>query len=136
MRLRRVEPNRRIGWFVWSHLRPNTGSLDMSIANPGAIAMLDEGDIWVMLTRLARGRRSDAEIAMIEKLLAERRGYMGREWDRAADARDSGDSEKRRRFYDERLWTLDRDGYIAAHSEDLVKKLARARGLLDFFTEA
>lgn len=45
-----------------------SGQLDMSIKNPGAIAWLDEHERIELSVRLARGRRSDAEIAVLQAM--------------------------------------------------------------------
>lgn len=57
------------------------GEFNMAIANPSAIEALDDGRYFVMGVKLARGRRSDAEIAAIGKMLDQSLAEANGTWD-------------------------------------------------------
>jgi hypothetical protein len=107
---------------------PHAGMLDMRIANPAAIAYLDQRSCLELLLRLARGRRSDAEIAAIEADLVKARTYYGEQWDRV----DGGKADRHERANVEAWSTAagvsDRTGYVAHQTGRERRKLAIARG--------
>lgn len=57
------------------------GSISMTICNPPAIAFLDEVSHPIMVIRKAVGRRSDAEIAIRERMLEEAKAALKKRQD-------------------------------------------------------
>lgn len=95
------------------------GSLKMGVRNPAAIQWLDDHEeVWVSIG-LARGRRSDAEIALLEKQLEE----LIPMWR-------SGVNNQYARYERERLGIESEtvDEYVARSSAPLRRRIAIARG--------
>jgi|SRR6185312_2149005 len=105
------------------------GELDMSIANPAAIEMLDGETEYRFAVRLARYRAGAEEIAIREKMLADMEECWGKEWDKPEPV---GDHWRKWawRSIDQRQDSpkVSREEYVAHYTRDLRRKLAIARG--------
>lgn len=90
-------------------------SLYMAIANPAAVAFLDDSDGFAIVVHRASGRRSDEEIALRQKMVDDARADL--------EKLDPANKDAWRK--------TSLESYIAG----LEKKLARAKGLEPEYTE-
>lgn len=109
--------------FKYGFMAPNSGMLDLTILNKDAVDWLDTHDDFEVVIRLARGRRSDAEIAAIQKMLDVACADAGKMWD---DVQNGGGS--RSHWVNEDAKKVDRETWIAQRTAYLKRKLDIASG--------